>query len=140
MTYRKSNQPNDKSHLKGPFITALQERPNVAAACETVDISRETAYNWRESDEQFARDWDACFLRHIDTIEENALERAMRARHDVMAIFMMKSWKPERYGDNKTVNVGNAGGQPFKIESSELSEAELQRRVRALIEDDSADG
>ena len=40
------------------FCAALAETCNVGQACRAVGISRQTAYNWREADADFALAWD----------------------------------------------------------------------------------
>ena len=44
---------------KAAFCAALvASGGNVARACEAVDVTRMTAYRWRQDDKEFAQAWD----------------------------------------------------------------------------------
>lgn len=110
------------------FLVALAEGPNVSAACRAVGIGRSTAYDHRRQDAEFARGWDDALDQGVD---ELVGECYRRARHgverpvyqggakvgtvteysDTLAIFLLKSHRPEVYGDRSKVDV-TSGGQP----------------------------
>lgn len=52
------------------FLNALRKKPNVTAACKAARIHRRTAYNHREKNEEFAKDWDDAIQEGIDVLEE----------------------------------------------------------------------
>lgn len=47
-----------RGESKQIFLNYLNSDPNVSAACDLAQISRETAYNWREKDQKFATGWN----------------------------------------------------------------------------------
>ena len=62
---------------KPPFLAALREYPVIAHACRAVGIERTTAYRARETDPEFARDWDAALEDGIDRAEQEAYRRGV---------------------------------------------------------------
>ncbi len=108
-----------------PFLAALSAAPNVSAACKSAGIARQTAYEAREKDPEFARLWDDALAVGVDDL---AGECYRRARHgvarpvfyrdqvvghvteysDTLAIFLLKSHRPEVY--RETVRQEVSGG------------------------------
>jgi|SRR5882762_758936 len=66
----------ERKEAKALFIASLCKDPNVSLACDVANISRKTAYEWREADEQFAKDWDASIERAKDIIRSAIFQRA----------------------------------------------------------------
>lgn len=58
------------------FVAALAETGIVAKACKAVDISRYTAYQWRDEHTEFAKAWDAALKIGITALEDEAHRRA----------------------------------------------------------------
>ena len=58
------------------FIAALAQTGIVAKACEAVDISRQTAYGWREDHPEFAKAWDKAMTIGVTALEDEAARRA----------------------------------------------------------------
>lgn len=101
---------------------------NVSRACEAVDISRISAYKWRNEDPVFSEAWDEAKRIGIEALEDEALRRAYEGTNrpvfhagiecgaikeysDTLAIFLLKGAKPEKYRDNvRQENVGDGGG------------------------------
>lgn len=71
------------THKKPPrwvkgFLTALRESGIVRAACEAARIDRSTVYDYRATDEVFAKDWDRALDEAADLLEEEARRRAFQ--------------------------------------------------------------
>lgn len=58
------------------FCAALAETCNVGKACAAVGISRQTAYEWREGDREFAARWDQAKKVGVTALEDEAHRRA----------------------------------------------------------------
>ena len=101
---------------KTTFLETLAETVNVSAACRKAGIRRRTAYNWRNADPRFAREWDDALEDGIDAMEAELHRRAFEGverpvwhkgervgtvRHysDALAMFLLKAHRPARYRD-----------------------------------------
>lgn len=62
---------------KEAFLEALRHMPVIKYACEAVGIARSTAWRARETDEGFAKAWDAAMEDGIDRAEQAAFKRAV---------------------------------------------------------------
>jgi hypothetical protein len=99
-----------------PFLAALAESPNVAAACRTAKVSRETAYLHKRTDPEFAAAWQSALDISTDDLVGEMYRRAVHGverpvyqqgklcgteRHysDALAIFLAKTHRPGVYGD-----------------------------------------
>ncbi len=79
------------------FLAVLSESGIVRAACIAAGVSRKTAYQYRNTDGEFAKDWklalqdaaDLAFIRY----RERALQQSDRAME-----FFIKSRDPETFG------------------------------------------
>ena len=102
---------------KTTFLETLAETVNVSAACRKAGIRRRTAYNWRNADPRFAREWDDALDDGIDAMEAELHRRAFEGvekpvwhkgeqvgtvRHysDGLAMFLLKAHRPARYRDS----------------------------------------
>lgn len=112
------------------FCAALAETGIVAKACKAVDISRVTAYQWREEIPEFAAAWDKALKIGITALEDEAHRRAFegfeegvyhqgvlmdtqKKYSDTLAIFLLKSHAPEKYRDNHKIE--HAGGVSLQV-------------------------
>jgi hypothetical protein len=96
-----------KESWQAKFLKAMEKRPIVARACKVANVSRQTAYVYREQDPEFAAAWDEAKQNGIDALEEIAWERAETVS-DTLMIFILKGQRPEVYGDQARIsfNVG----------------------------------
>ncbi|WP_156173923.1 terminase [Cupriavidus basilensis] len=58
------------------FCAALAETCQVGKACKAVDISRQTAYQWRSEMPDFAAAWDSAMKVGVTALEDEAHRRA----------------------------------------------------------------
>ena len=77
-------------------------------------IGRRTAYDWREADEDFAKDWEDAVEAGTDALEDVAIERAKNSS-DTMLIFMLKARRPEKFRENRTYEHRGPSGGPVQF-------------------------
>lgn len=116
---------------KAVFLRVLAKDANVTAAAKAAGIVRRYAYDARESDPAFAAAWDSAREEAIDALEAIAMRRA-RTQSDTLMIFLLKGNRPEKYRETVRTEVSGVKGSPLQVEN--LTDAELERRVRSLID------
>ena len=94
-------------------------------AARAVGFSRRTAYNYRESDPEFAAEWDDAIEEAVELLELEARRRAydgvdepvfyrgmecgvVRKYSDNLTMFLLKAHKPEKYRERSEVK--HSGG------------------------------
>ena len=137
------------------FLVALRNGKSVLAACALVAISNRTAYNHRNRDDAFARDWDLAVRCCSVPIELAAYERALgvkepvyrygklshrRTRYsDPLLIALLKAEQPRKYGsgaglraERKRLNERlEAAVEPLRTELAQVkAELEAMRTIR----------
>lgn len=107
---------------KEKFLKALAEGHSISAAAKEAKIERRTVYNWRESDADFAADWDAAIEAGTDALEDEARRRAhdgtlkpvfyqgeevgaVREYSDTLLIVLLKARRPQKYKERFDVNL-----------------------------------
>lgn len=99
---RKSRRP-----WKLRFLEQLRKVPNVSAAAQAAGISRQQAYDIRETDETFAKEWNDAIEQAVDQLVGKAWGRAKGGKSDLLTIFLLKSHRPEIY--RETVRAEHTG-------------------------------
>lgn len=99
------------------FLASLREDGCVRYACTAAKISRVTAYEHKETDPEFAGQWEISLQEAIESLEREAARRAKKSS-DVLLIFLLKAHRPEKYRD--------------KVALSDAVNAEIERRLAAL--------
>lgn len=101
---------------KRQFLDSLCETGNVSAAAKLHGLPRRSLYAARAADPAFAADWETALEIGIDRLEDEAVRRAvegyeeavfqgglcigsMRKYSDLLLIFLLKSRRPQRYGN-----------------------------------------
>ena len=94
------------------FIAALRDTANVRHACSKADISRTTAYQWRNKWSTFAARWDDALEDACDQLELVARARATRAINpsDRLLVLLLAAHRPEKYGKQRIEHSGPGGG------------------------------
>jgi hypothetical protein len=106
------------------FCAALAETCNVGKACKAVEISRQTAYGWRDDDPEFALAWDKAMQVGVSSLEDEAHRRGFDGNDEpvvhqgqlsyVMQVKLGRSGKPiidRKTGMPKMVPVLDEGGR-----------------------------
>lgn len=112
-----------RAKQRASFLAQLRQTGgNVSRSCELASVSRQTAYDWRESDEEFAAQWNEAVEFGTDELEEEARRRAfqgvdepvfyqgdecgtVRKYSDTLLIFLLKGRKPDKYRERVTIDV-----------------------------------
>ncbi len=93
---------------KCAFIEALRMKATVYHAALTARISRKTAYQWYQRDEEFAQAWEDSFEDCVDNLETSVYERALGTngqRPDpLLAMFWLKAHRP-KFRDKMQVDI-----------------------------------
>lgn len=66
-----------RKQVQKTFIESLRSDSNVSMACEVAGISRETAYRWRNEDEDFLTQWDDTIERARDVARQSIYARGI---------------------------------------------------------------
>ncbi len=113
------------------FLEALARSPNVSRACKAAGIARRTAYAAQEADPEFAKAWQDALDAGTDNLVGECYRRAARGTRepvfhqgaqcgeirkysDTLAIFLLKSHRPEVYREKIEADV-TSGGKPFAV-------------------------
>lgn len=99
------------AELKEEFCQKLiSNASSVRKTCKDCGIDRQTYYNHLDSDPEFKQKVLEAKIKAVETIEDAVLERAVFGvpqgegalkYSDTLAIFMLKSHKPDKYGDKQ---------------------------------------
>lgn len=91
------------------LLDALRVHPSITRACKSARISRNAFYEWRKDDPDFAADVENAREKGIDALEDALFRDAIEGHNITAAIFMLKSWRRERYGDRQHVDLNASG-------------------------------
>ncbi|SEL39165.1 hypothetical protein SAMN04515666_103607 [Bosea lupini] len=92
------------------FLAALGEGLSVAGAAKLAGIGRQTVYDWRKRDGEFAAAWDDAIETGTDNLEDEARRRAM-STSDTLMIFMLKARRPEKYKERYAAEHTGKNGE-----------------------------
>ena len=137
--------PNRTAKKENEFLAALAATCNVTRACEAAGLGRRTAYEWRESDPEFAARWenarrigaealeDECMRRATEGVEEPVFFQGVecgtvRRYSDTLAIFLLKGAMPEKYREKASMELTGANGGPVQI-----SDTERAAKIAAIL-------
>lgn len=123
------------------FIGALYENPNVSQVCRDLGISKRTAYDHKQANEEFSDQWDAAIKIGLGELEDIAFKRATDGS-DTMLIFLLKAYDPSKYNDRQQVQVsGDVNVQVTLAETiAKAREAAVARRNANGGSHDDSDG
>lgn len=126
------------------FLAALAETGNITRSAEAIGSGRQTVYDWRERDPEFAEAWDRAVKIAGYGLEDEARRRAeegvekpvfhkgevcgtVREYSDTLLIFLLKAHNPEKYRENTRMELTGANGGPVQ-----LADADRRARVTGL--------
>jgi hypothetical protein len=78
------------------FLDQLAIGDSISKAADAADGSVRNFKSWRESDPDFAKDWDEALESGTDYIEDVATERAIK-KSDALMGMILKARRPEKY-------------------------------------------
>jgi hypothetical protein len=99
---------------RATFLETLEETCNVSEAARKANMSRRAAYDWREADASFARDWDEAEQAAADKLEQVAFERATTGVSDRMLEILLKAHRP-KYRDKQAIEVSGPENGPLQV-------------------------
>lgn len=67
----------ERKLAKAAFLASLQTDPSVSLACDEAQISRDTAYRWKEQDGAFSKAWDVALERTKDVARSSIYRRGI---------------------------------------------------------------
>lgn len=138
-----------RADAKERFLAAfLDSSGNVSKACRAAMICRQSAYQWRVDDPEFAAAWDHAQEAIIDAAEQELYRRGVLGyqdavvyqgevtgsvtRYDTTAlIFLLKGKRPEVWRDNRE----NAEYHRAPVEDPATNRAAVQADMLAAVLD-----
>jgi hypothetical protein len=143
---------------RNKFLAHLAATANISASAKFAKMSRSSAYRLRQTDPDFAEAWDEALDAALDDLEEVLMRRALngvdkqvyyagkpigttRSYSDSLAMFLLKSRRPEVYGDvtaarklqNKSQQDDNPA-DPVERLRSRLAEMESRQAAAKNID------
>lgn len=121
-----ANRTKFTPQKRGKFLTRLRKTANVTKSAIYAGMSRRALYDRRDSDEDFAAEWNGAVEEAVELLEEEARHRAqdgvlepvfyqgkkvgrVRKYSDTLLIFLLKAHKPEKYRERSEVkHTGDA--------------------------------
>ncbi len=114
MTPKKKTAPD----WRPPFLASLSTNCNVSRACRAAGISRQTAYEYRKTDDAFSAAWEDAIEEAVEDLETEARRRALEGCEvpiihegrvvatihkysDTLTIFLLKAHRPKVYRENQ---------------------------------------
>lgn len=116
-----SNVTSKKRDWQDRFLSLLESTFSVSAAASGAGIDRRTAYRHKDSDPEFSARWESALANAIDSLEEAAYKRA-REMSDTLAIFLLKTRRPDLYRDRQDVTTTT-----MAVNYADLTDEQLQR-------------
>ena len=114
---------------KAEFLAAFEDLGTITAACRQVGVGRQTVYDWRQADEDFAVALHDARKAVADDLEIEAIRRA-KDGSDTLLIFLLKAHAPDRFREN--VRVEHSG--KIAHDTSGMSLKELERLADQLAD------
>lgn len=94
----------------------MSETCNVSEAARAAGIGRTAAYDWRNSDKEFAAAWDEAEQIAVDGLEKVAWERA-KGTSDRLLEILLKAHRSEKYVERSRVDM-NVTGLASELEAA----------------------
>jgi hypothetical protein len=140
-----ANRAKFTDRVKEKFLAHLRDTCNVSESARACGVSRRCAYDHKEADPDFSRDWDDAVEEAADKLEREAWRRAVEGTDkpvtfqgvitdtykeysDRMLELLLKSHRPDKYRERSDVNLRTPDG----IQVEELTRGELQERKAHL--------
>lgn len=131
------------------FLDTLRESANVSEAAKSIGVSRQAVYELRQKDTEFRSDWDDALAEALDNLEGEIYRRAHKGvtkevyyqgipcgavteYSDPLAMFILKSRRPEVYSDKLKAELTGKDGTAIEISS--LSTEQKLARIAELLE------
>ena len=109
----RSQQDKTSQEWKEQYIKAFKDLPVVRIACQLAGVSRQAVRLAMQKDVEFAKQVQEAREEGIERLEITAWQYATKKNGDRMLQFMLKSLKPEVYGDKQQIGLDHqlSGGK-----------------------------
>lgn len=117
------------------FLATLALTCNVSASARAAGIGRQTAYDWREADPEFAKEWASAEEEAADLLEETAWNRATGPdKSDRMLEILLKGHRPNKFVEKRLIGSDPEHPLPaaVSLDASKLSTEALRELMAAL--------
>jgi very-short-patch-repair endonuclease len=111
------------------FLATLSERGIVREACIAAGVSRNTAYEKRQIEPDFANDWKLALQDAADLALATYRQRGIQ-QSDRAIEFFIKSRDPETYPEVSRLEVTGEKGGPVQVQ---LTDTERARRITTIF-------
>lgn len=108
-------------HARDSFLAALAETGNITRSCQKAKVPRQTAYDWKHADADFAQKWEAAVELGVDALEDEATRRAkegtdkpvfhqgeqcgtIREFSDTLMVCLLKARRPDKFKERSQVD------------------------------------
>lgn len=117
-----------KRHWHPAFLAALENTGSITESAKAAGVCRDTVYDCKRKDAEFARRWEEALDRGADTLEDEARKRAF-AGSDTLPMFMLKGIRPQKWRESRaTIRPAELN----KMIEVELARIAKQKEVDAL--------
>lgn len=117
---------------KRAALIAYAQCGTATGAMRAVGMSSRTWWNWLKADKEFAAEVAAAEQAVADHLEEVARQRAV-AGSDVLLIFLLKGFRPEKYRERYQHEVTGKDGGPIQHEDVTQARDRLRHRLAAWL-------
>lgn len=118
----KQSETQKRQRKKNMFLKFLREGMGIISyACEKTNISRQTFYNWKENDEEFAQQADDIQETTVDMAESKLLSSINEGNVAAIIFYLKTKGKKRGYVEQHDVDLG---GNAF------------ERLMRETVDDD----
>lgn len=108
----------DFTHLtdepKSKLLAKLATGASITAAAKAARRTRQTYYDWRESDPAFAKLADEALEMGTDKLEDSATRQALQGNTTLM-VLLLKARRREKYTERSETAITGKDGDPLKI-------------------------
>lgn len=143
-------------HARETFIRVLRETCNVTDAARAAGWSRrQTAYEWRDVDAEFAADWDEAEQEAADKLEREAWRRGVEGTDkpvtfqgvitatykeysDRMLELLLKAHRPEKFKERLAAELTGKNGGAIETRSAEMTPEQRRAEIQRLLAENPA--
>jgi hypothetical protein len=125
-----ANRTKFTQEKKEQLCKAIRDTGNISKACDICCVSRRGAYDAKEADTEFSKEWEEAVEESIELMEAEARRRAfegvlepvfyqgeecgtIRKYSDTLLMFILKAKKPKEYRDNQRVVLAGDKENPL---------------------------
>jgi len=129
-------EPDNPTHALKPlatwqaaFVKSLAINANVSAAARAAEVARSWAYECRENDPSFAKEWDEALVVAVESLEERAWRRA---RFDDIQYKFTKEGDPILHPETGKPYYEHVGSDAVMLRLLEAHKPDLYKQRSAV--------